>query len=557
MNLISGALFRSMISNGGLGLEKHRKEVNDLNVFPVPDGDTGTNMSLTMQGGIRAMASFSAGTSIGEFAQAMRQGMLLSARGNSGVILSQFFAGLAEGLKDLENAGIQDFLDAYKMGVERAYKVVVKPVEGTILTVIREGYEHVSKAFNADASFEDLFISLIQKMQETLQKTPEMLPVLKEAGVIDSGGAGLLYIIEGMASALNGDLVDIATLDGSTSTQGPLDFSLYNEDTKLDYGYCTEFILQLSNAKQGPEKFDLNALIEYLSTLGDSIVAFRDGNIVKVHVHTKTPDLAISYALKYGDFLTFKMENMTLQHEETMMARQGALEHPAEESVERVPVSCVAVSPSAGFTKQFKEYGVPVVIESTDLMNPDSNDFIRAFEQANADNIIVLPNNKNELMVAHQAAELYTKSWIYVLETTDIMKGMVAASILDLANLGLEDNLTRMEAALKKMSTVAIAKAVHPYRRGRLRVKLGDYIGIIDGTIMVSGQDVPSVFAKTLKAVPHIEDASCITVFTGDGLDASISEKLSASVEEIDSFIECCILEGGQKLYDLWCSVEF
>ena len=558
MNFVDGAMFRSMISSGGLGLERHCKEVNDLNVFPVPDGDTGSNMTATMSGGVKAMAALPTAARIDEFANAMRQGMLLSARGNSGVILSQFFAGLAEGLEGLDKASVSDFAFAMQEGVKRAYSVVIKPVEGTILTVMREGCEYATSVLNNLSSFEEYFIALQTKMKTSLANTPELLPVLKEAGVIDSGGAGLVYIIEGMAQSIGGKIIEDVSLNLNDQASKPIDFSSFNEDTVLDYGYCTEFILQLTNVKSGPDAFDLDKLVEYFSSFGDSLVAFRDKNLVKVHVHTKTPDLAIAYALKYGEFVTFKMDNMTLQHEETLIDKSrdvaGAVQSITQS--QHVENSCVAVSPSYGITKQFREYGVPVVIESTDLMNPDSNDFIAAFDKANADNIIVLPNNKNELMVAHQAAKLYKKSWIYVLETPDVMKGMAAASIIDLADLSLEDNLSRMENALKKAHSLSIAKAAHAYRKGTLRVKSGEYIGVLDGNIVCSDKEIASVFEKTLQNFVKTNEVNVITLFTSEGFSDDEKQRLKEATERVDSFIELYILEGGQHLYDVLATIE-
>ncbi len=558
MNFVDGAMFRSMISSGGLGLERHCKEVNDLNVFPVPDGDTGSNMTATMSGGVKAMSALPAAARIDEFANAMRQGMLLSARGNSGVILSQFFAGLAEGLEGLDKASVSDFAFAMQEGVKRAYSVVIKPVEGTILTVMREGCEYATSVLNNLSSFEEYFIALQTKMKTSLANTPELLPVLKEAGVIDSGGAGLVYIIEGMAQSIGGKIIEDVSLNLNDQASKPIDFSSFNEDTVLDYGYCTEFILQLTNVKNGPDAFDLDKLVEYFSSFGDSLVAFRDKNLVKVHVHTKTPDLAIAYALKYGEFVTFKMDNMTLQHEETLIDKSrdiaGAVQSITQS--QHVENSCVAVSPSYGITKQFREYGVPVVIESTDLMNPDSNDFIAAFDKANADNIIVLPNNKNELMVAHQAAKLYKKSWIYVLETPDVMKGMAAASIIDLADLSLEDNLSRMENALKKAHSLSIAKAAHAYRKGTLRVKAGEYIGVLDGNIVCSDKEIASVFEKTLQNLVKTNEVNVITLFTSEGFSDDEKQRLKEATERVDSFIELYVLEGGQHLYDVLATIE-
>ena len=285
MDLLEAPLFKAMITNGYLNLKRHLQEVNDLNVFPVPDGDTGSNMGATMSGGVEAMNRLSS-FSVSEVSEAMASGMLLSARGNSGVILSQFFLGLSRALHGFDQVNVPQFASAMEAGVKKAYSVVVKPVEGTILTVMREGCEGAKAN---DGTFPSYFTKLIASMRDSLDKTPELLPVLKEAGVIDSGGAGLVYVVEGMGQAIGGKIIEDVSLDLNGPSQSSIDVSAFTPDTPLDYGYCTEFILQLGSAKQGPERFVLSDCIAFLEGLGDSIVALQEGTLVKVHVHTKIP----------------------------------------------------------------------------------------------------------------------------------------------------------------------------------------------------------------------------------------------------------------------------
>ncbi|MCR5490704.1 MAG: DAK2 domain-containing protein, partial [Bacilli bacterium] len=393
MNTLTGRDFEAMVRNGYRDIKLQYQKINDLNVFPVPDGDTGTNITATMTGGIKSMEKADL-DDISDVSSKLAAGMLLGARGNSGVIVSQFFQGLAEGLQGLKTATIPQFISALNAATSKAYQAVVHPVEGTILTVAREGTDYLSGHADEINDFEFLFTNLLREMSISLDHTPELLPVLKEAGVIDSGGAGLVAIIEGMGKEIKGEQLEESEFHGpqnSVPTDGEIPF---DEDSELEYGYCTEFILQLLNCKNGPKDFQLKELIRFLETIGDSIVALRQKNIVKIHVHTKEPWRAMRYAQQYGEFITWKMENMSIQHNEVLLK-----EMPIEEK-KRVKHAIISVAPSKEIAKLFTDMGVNEIISGGQTMNPSAEDFVRAFEDANADEILVFPNNSNIILTA-------------------------------------------------------------------------------------------------------------------------------------------------------------
>ena len=547
MDCLDAPLFKAMINNGYLNLRKHLEEVNDLNVFPVPDGDTGSNMDATMRGGVDALASME-NDSVSALAESMAGGMLLSARGNSGVILSQFFFGLSKSLSGYSQPNVLQFASAMEEGVKKAYSVVVKPVEGTILTVMKEGCLGAKAQKKEAISFADYFTVLIASMKESLRKTPELLPVLKEAGVIDSGGAGLVYIVEGMGQAIGGKIIEDVSLDLDKRSANKIDFSAFNEDSVLDYGYCTEFILQLTTSKGGPARFDLKECIAYLQGLGDSIVALREGNLVKVHVHTKTPEKAIEYARGFGEFITFKMENMTLQHNETLIDKsrhRAFLSHP----LGKKELAIIAVAPNEIIAGRFKDYGAAEVINGGETMNPSSKDFLQAMEKAGAKTVLVLPNNKNEIMVAKQACDAFKNGKGYVLETEDLAQGVAAISVMDADNLPLEQNLNAAKDALAHALSLKIGKATKSSNLDGIKIEPGEYVGFINGKACCSAASLPEALGKLFENVEDVEDKEVLTAFFGEGVDEK--EKLSCveKAKEQSDFLEVYPLDGGQKVY--------
>ncbi len=549
MNTITAASFQSMVENGLRNLKAHYQEINDLNVFPVPDGDTGTNMTATLKGGVEAMGKVES-DELSDKAGALASGMLLSARGNSGVILSQFFAGIAESFKGLHEADLNQFASALSQGTATAYKAVVNPVEGTILTVAKDGSRAVSEAISTMKSLESVFGLLSRSMSESLQNTPNLLPVLKEAGVIDSGGAGLLSVMEGMRKDVLGEEIEDSLFNGPSSPSSSADLSAFNEDSVLTYGYCTEFILQLQNCKNGPKTFDLDDMIETFKTFGDSIVALRQGNIVKVHVHTKDPSLPIRYAQKYGEFLTFKMENMNLQHNEILLK-----ELPIEETKTK-EYGIVSVSPSPEISALFKEMKVDQIVSGGQSMNPSADDFVKAFAKTNAKKIIVFPNNGNVILTAKQAAKLYDKSEIYVVPSKSVVEAYSALQLIDFESYSLEENLQSIESSMAEVVSGEVSVAVRDSLNNGINVKKGDAIGILSGALVADEPDVVDCLFSTIAKVADIDDRSVITIFFGRDVDDETKEAVESQIEEAYPLMDYQSFNGGQDVYPFIFAIE-
>lgn len=555
MNVIDAVMFRAMLRSGAMDLQRHREEVNRLNVFPVPDGDTGVNMFETLKGGVDAIEA-DGSTSIGKACKALSRGMLLAARGNSGVILSQFFAGLSEGLTDIDEANVLQFGQAFEAGVKRAYEVVVKPVEGTILTVMREGGDAALKAVDSSTTFEEYFTTLLSQMRVTLEETPDLLPVLKEAGVIDSGGAGLLYIIEGMGQALGGKIIEDVSLGLSASHESVKDedFAAFNEDSTLDYGYCTEFILQLTNDKNGVVNFDLDKAIEFLGTIGDSLVAFKEGTLVKVHVHTKTPDQAIAYALRFGEFVRFKMENMTLQHHQTMVDKTHEVSMMAKPQTPKEPIAIVAVVPNKECEEVYAEFGVGAFVNVGPLMNPGTEDFLKAYKKANAEHIVVFPNNKNEIMVAEMAAGMFEDSEIHIIPTGDIAEGLSACGVVDISEPDIEESLSRVEHTLAHTHIFSAFQAVRDSSSAGTKIKKGEYVYVEKGKTLTE-KSLFDLFEKWWKPQNH-DDASLLTLLCSARVDEETRERIKERALEDNDFLDIQVMDTGDCLYDLYAILD-
>ena len=391
---MDGALYARLLRGGAANLKANVTTVNDLNVFPIPDGDTGDNMFLTINAG--ASSAGDGYDSLSQTAGKAASGMLLGARGNSGVILSRIFAGLAKGLEGVQQANVATLGQAFLSGVKEAYGAVSVPVEGTILTVLKDSVNAANGNINADSTLESYFSDFIAELRESLERTPDLLDVLKEAGVVDSGGAGLGYIIEGFINVLNG--VETAVESGAAAQARSVDLDAFTEDSVLEFGYCTEFLLRLQTSKIDIGAFRVDELINYLNSVGDSVVCFQEGTVVKVHVHTKTPGNIINHMQHYGEFLTFKMENMTLQHNENHMQEKFA----PKVNKPHKPFGVVSVAAGEGIKDAFSALGCDVVVDGGQSMNPSAEDMIAAFREINADVIFVFPNNSNIILTANQ-----------------------------------------------------------------------------------------------------------------------------------------------------------
>ena len=542
-NSVNGSLFKGIVLNGYNNLIRDMAEINNLNVFPVPDGDTGTNMKKTLENGINNL-TFNDGVEeqIGEVSDILAKGMLLGARGNSRVILSQYFKGIAKHLVNKNVATVNDMVEAFIEGYKTAYNAVVTPTEGTILTVAREGIELVKNQVTDKTSFNELLDLMYKRMEQSLEETPEKLFVLKEAGVVDSGGAGLISIFKGMICYLNGEKIDYKEDKSSnTVTFNP---SLFNADSELHYGYCTEFILQLLNKKCNPSEVKIDDFIGYLSTIGDSIVAIKDSDIIKIHVHTKTPSKAIEFAQKYGEFITFKMENMAIQNNEVN----------AKKNINKVKVhkktAYVAVANGDGVQETFKELNCDTVLNGGQTMNTSCEEFIEAFKELDADNIIVLPNNKNIVMAANQAKEMYKDANVYVIPTRSIAEGYYSLSMMIDPNAEIEDQIASMSDGIEDFITAEVTYSIRDTILNGLEIKKGNYIGIVNHSLVSTNEDVLQCLKDMIDAVPDFDEKSIVTIFVGQSADGTDAVELKKYIESKNKYIDIGIINGQQDVYD-------
>ena len=536
---LNGTLYARMLQSGADHLSCYRKAVNDLNVFPIPDGDTGDNMLATIYGGADAVDGMDAG--LCDVAERSAHGMLLSARGNSGVILSRIFSGINKGLKGVAEASITDLSKAFACGVEEAYRAVPEPVEGTILTVYGDGVRHANAQIGASTDLASYFDNLVGEMQRSLERTPELLPVLKEAGVVDSGGAGLLYIMEGMRRALAGERVE----KGDAPVQATkADLSKFDENSELIFGYCTEFLLRLQTAKGDPEAFDLDGFIDYLNSVGNSVVAFREGSIVKVHVHTMRPGDILNRCQRYGEFLTLKVENMSLQHNETELSTVAAKIPKA-----RKKIGIVTVAAGDGLKELFASLGADAVIDGGQSMNPSTADFLDAFDRANAETIFVFPNNSNIRMTAEQARDLYPSSDVRVLHTRSVGEGYAAMSMMD-ADAASADEIERdLNDVIKSVTTGFVSRASRNAEKDGVHVREGDFIGFIGDTIYINDGDVNDT-AMQLCGEMHVENCGVLLLLVGRDVTDEQADALYASLTHTYPRTEIIRIDGGQPIHD-------
>lgn len=561
MKILDGKTYEAMVTNGFKDLKTHYETVNELNVFPVPDGDTGTNICATLDGGVKAMKRANK-NNLGDVVVKCAEGMLLGARGNSGVITSQFFAGISDSLKGLRKADVKQFTSALKNGTAVAYKAVPNPVEGTILTVARESTQYVSDHIDEIKDFETLFKVLLEQMKISLQKTPDLLPVLKEAGVIDSGGAGLLYTIEGMCKEIMGEEVADTIFNGPTASVNADSAEAFNEDSTLDYGYCTEFILQLLKVKADPATVDLQAFIDYYSTIGDSIVAIKQNSIIKIHVHTKEPWKVIQYAQQYGEFVTFKMENMTIQHNEKLLKELPISGEGVKVSDDVLPkplkhskVQVISVAPSAEIGKVFQEMGVAGIIRGGQTMNPSAEDFMRMFDYVNADEILVFPNNGNVIMTAEQAAKLYTKSKVHVLRSKSVVEAYSALKMADFS-YSVEENIKMMEEQMKEVISLQVSRSIRDTKNNGVSIKKNDYIGIMGGKIVSHDRLILPATKRALKLIKNMDEKAIITIFYGKDATEKMKQDVRDAIARSYSMMDVIEIEGGQPVYYFTIAVE-
>ena len=542
MRTLDGILFARMINSGAANLKAHAKEINDLNVFPIPDGDTGENMLMTMMGGVHHDTSSC--DSLCEMADRISSGMLLSARGNSGVILSQFFEGIKNGFMGLQTADTKEIGEAFRQGVKQAYSSVMTPTEGTILTVVREATEYACEQ-NTDTP-ETFLDAFIDEAKRSLARTPELLPVLKKAGVVDSGAAGLIYIVDGMMRAVIGE--DIANFSEVSEKTQELDLDAFNEDSVLEFGYCTELLVRLQNTKTDIPSFDVKVITDYLQTIGDSIVTVRNGSIVKLHVHTMTPQKVLAFCQQYGEFLKVKIENMSLQHNNTVTEEKA----PAKE---RKQYGVVAVACGEGLKKIFRERGADVIVDGGQSMNPSAEDFITAFDEVNADVIFVFPNNGNIVLTAQQAAHLYEKSDVRVIESTTIGAGYASLAMLDTGSGDTEAIVDDLRMAMDGVITAEISHCVRNASIDGTELHAGEYIGFVGKNLLSVNKERLDTVCETIDKIGLASYDVCI-VFCGKDATDEEAEKIDAYVKSHYRGKEVYIINGGQDVYDYIIIVE-
>ena len=549
---LDGETFRRILVGGANGIRSHIDQINELNVFPVPDGDTGTNMSRTIESGV-ARISTEEHVTLSRVANDFAKGSLFGARGNSGVILSQFFAGLCEAIADKETVSAEELAEAYRAGVERSYAAVVNPVEGTILTVFRESAEYAESHLREDSTPEDFLKWNVEEAERSLERTRDILPVLSEADVVDSGGAGYLCIAKGMYETLrSGEEAEAIPLPADTAKPEAVDYDLFDTDSVLTYGYCTECLVRLQRAKGDPRGVDEKAIADELCRLGcDSIVALKDGDVLKLHAHTRTPSDVLTLCQRYGEFLNLKIENMNLQHSEREAEKA---EKKARKPRQKYGV--VTVATGDGLRALFESLGADAVIHGGQTGNPSAEQFLAAFRELNAEQILVLPNNSNILLTARQAAELWEGGNVTVIPSKTVPAGYAALSVFNGATPELADQIADMTDAMEAVVSGEVTVAIRDSSVDGRAVKEGDYIGILEGHLVSNGEDAFGALRDMIEGIEDLDMRELLTLFVGGGVSeearVEMTERLCAA------FPDLCVevLIGGQEIYDYLIAVE-
>lgn len=561
---ITNLEFGKMVQAAAAKLNAQAEFINSLNVFPVPDGDTGTNMSMSMASGAKYEREATS-TNVGDLAQALAKGLLMGARGNSGVILSQIFRGFAKGCADKQELSAKDFVDAYANGAQTAYKAVMKPTEGTILTVVRESAQaglNEVKAGNDDLV--DIMEKIYDASEEALKKTPDLLPVLKEVGVVDSGGQGLVFVLQAFYESLSGkvaenDLVkpDNAQIDEMInakhhqSAQGKLD------PNDIKYGYCTQMMVRIGRGKQVTQKFDYDTFYNYLAKLGDSLLVINDDEVVKVHVHTEFPGKVLSWGQQFGDLQTVKVDNMRWQQEEIMEKDEGEptpLEKAKEAEKPALDTAVIAVASGDGIAKLLESLGVTHVINGGQTMNPSIQEIAEAINESGAKQALVLPDNGNIFMAADQAAEVAdipTK----VVHAKTIAQGMSAMLEFN-PEADLAENQANMEGNLDMVKSGEVTNAVRDTTIDGQTIKKDDFMGIVDGKIVNTAADVKTAAIEMVKQMLD-EDSEIVTILYGVDGDKETAEAIKEAILAVDDELDVQIYDGGQPVYPYLISARF
>ncbi|QIL47796.1 DAK2 domain-containing protein [Vagococcus hydrophili] len=553
---INGGQFQAMVQAGANRLNQNAEFVNSLNVFPVPDGDTGTNMDLSMTSGAKAVRD-STSEHVGELAAILSKGLLMGARGNSGVILSQIFRGFSKQIIEEETLSAQNLADAFKNGVETAYKAVMKPVEGTILTVSRGAAIGAEKKAKTSDDCIEVMEAALKGAKKALAKTPDMLPVLKEVGVVDSGGQGLVFVYEGFLESLSGKIVES---DLHQPTPGQMDAmvnaehhrsvsgSVATEDIK--FGYCTEIMVRIGEGPTVDSEFDYDTFRNYLNELGDSLLVVADDEIIKVHVHTEQPGEVMNYGQKFGSLIKIKVDNMRVQHETILETESTA---KAEKPKERVPYGIISVAAGKGVQELFTSMGANYIISGGQTMNPSTEDILKAIDAVHAEQVIILPNNKNIFMAADQAAEV-SEIPAVVIPSKTVSQGMTALLGFN-EQMSLEDNTSAMRDMLEEVISGQVTTAVRDTTIDGVEITKDDYIGMIEGKIVVSNPDRLDASVETLKGMLQ-EDTEIVTIIIGEDGDAEEAERIEATLISMNEDLEVEIHQGDQPVYPYLFAAE-
>ncbi len=547
--VIDGNLLKLLITNGTIALRNDHQRINELNVFPVPDGDTGSNMQSTMMSGVKAIGGMN-DESIDKVAKALSRGLLMGARGNSGVILSQLFSGFAKIFKDLETATTEQFIEGLTRGVKQAYGAVINPVEGTILTVAREAAEVATKYVKQDSDLLDVLNVYSTESWESLERTPDLLPVLKEAGVIDSGAAGFIDIMDGMILALRGEILE----DSKFNTVASVQHEIHPLNGDTDFGYCTEFIIQLDKG----DKFNKDKFVKRISRFGDSLVVVNDEEICKVHIHTKTPGDVLNFGQQYGDFATLKIENMSIQHSETLLhshedGQDCGHKHAVYHGESR-KYGIITVVNGDGLKGMFKEMGVNCIIDGGQTMNPSTEDFINAVEKLEVDHVIIIPNNGNVMLSAQTAAKYIENRSITVLPAKTIAQGYASLTMFD-ANQELAANVNEMTELINNVKSGEVTYAVRDTEYKGIKIAKDEFIGIANGEIVVSEISRKATVTHLFDSLLD-ETSEIITVMYGQTVDETELGEVMLYLEEHYSEVEVETIKGNQDIYSYIIAVE-
>ncbi|MHC5269197.1 DAK2 domain-containing protein [Enterococcus sp. LJL98] len=549
---IRGSQFQEMVQAGADRLQEHAEYVNSLNVFPVPDGDTGTNMNLSMISGAKAVSD-STSEKVGELATHLSKGLLMGARGNSGVILSQLFRGFAKQIPEVDTLTGKELAAAFTHGVDTAYKAVMKPVEGTILTVARVAAEFGERKAAETEDCVAVMTAVVSGATKALAKTPDLLPVLKEVGVVDSGGQGLLFIYEGFLSVLNGEYKP----ENNFQTPAAMDEMIHAEHHRsvhnhvatedITFGYCTEIMVKIGEGPTVDSKFDYDTFRNYLNELGDSLLVVNDDEIIKVHVHTEHPGEVMNYGQKFGSLMKIKVDNMRMQHE-TLVEHDGA---PTKKP--RVPYAIIAIAAGNGVQELFKSLGASYVISGGQTMNPSTEDILKAIDAVNADQVILLPNNKNIFMAADQAAEV-AEIPVVVVPSQTISQGMTAMLAFN-EQANLAENKAAMIEMLESVVSGSMTHAIRDTAIDGIEITKGDFLGMIDGKIVVSKTDAFEVALETLAQMIDSE-TEIVTIIIGEEGTQAQAEKMADALLAQNDALEVEIHHGDQPVYPYLFATE-